>query len=79
MWTRKRLDSAFGRGAVIATVAALALAVAAGTHKLIENPIRFHPWLRAQAARSMALGAVLTASSLIASILCLKIADGIAR
>jgi len=43
----------------------LSLAAASGllalaTVKLVENPVRFSPWLRARSGRSLALGAALT-------------------
>jgi peptidoglycan/LPS O-acetylase OafA/YrhL len=45
-------------------VAVLALLVAAITHRFIENPIRFHPFLIKQPWRTLAMGAALTCLSL---------------
>ena len=48
-------------------VAAAALGVAFVGHRLIENPIRFHPALTASSLRSLAVGGSLAALSLVAA------------
>lgn len=47
--------------------AALAFVLATITHRLVENPIRFNPYLMARPVRSLYLGGVLTVGSLVVS------------
>ena len=54
-------------------VAAASLAVAGITHRLVENPIRFHPYLVKRPALSLRLAAVLTFCSLSAAYLCMRL------
>lgn len=49
--------------AVTIALAILSLGLAVLTQHLVENPIRFHPALMASHARSLAVGALLTASA----------------
>jgi peptidoglycan/LPS O-acetylase OafA/YrhL len=55
------------------TVAAASLVFAAITHRLIENPIRFHPYLVKRPALSLYLAAALTFCSLSAAFLCMRL------
>jgi peptidoglycan/LPS O-acetylase OafA/YrhL len=54
-------------------VAAGSLAVAGITHRLVENPIRFHPYLVKRPALSLCLAAVLTFCSLSGAFLCMRL------
>jgi len=52
-------------------VAIAALGLASLSHYLVEQPIRFHPALIGHAGRTIALGAAMTACSLVAAFVCL--------
>jgi peptidoglycan/LPS O-acetylase OafA/YrhL len=52
-----------------------ALGIASVTHSLIENPVRFSPWLTQRPAASLALGSALTVCSLTAAFTSLHFAD----
>jgi peptidoglycan/LPS O-acetylase OafA/YrhL len=55
--------------------AAASLLVASFTHRFIENPIRFHPSLALHRGRTFALATVITAVSLVAAFLTLRVTD----
>jgi len=59
-------------GRVVAVM--IALAVAAAAYRLVENPIRFHPFLMGYPARSLYLAVGITACSLTAAFLCMNFA-----
>ena len=60
-------------------VALAALAVAWITHTLVENPIRFHPYLVKRVALSLYLGGALTLCSLTAAFLSMRYAVKLAK
>lgn len=59
--------------------AALSLAAAAITHSLVENPIRFHPYLLNRAGLSLCLAAGVTVCSSGAALLAMRWADRLAH
>ena len=61
-----------------ACVALASLGVAAVTHRFVENPIRFHPYLVKRPVTTLWLGAALTAGSLSAAFLSLWFASRLA-
>jgi peptidoglycan/LPS O-acetylase OafA/YrhL len=61
------------------TVAVLSLVVAFITHRFVENPIRFHPYLLKRAVLSLFLAAVVTIGSLGTASLAMRWADRLAH
>jgi peptidoglycan/LPS O-acetylase OafA/YrhL len=59
-------------------VALAALGMAAITHQLLENPIRFHPYLLGRPALSVGLAGVVTVVSMSAAFLSLRVAGRLA-
>jgi peptidoglycan/LPS O-acetylase OafA/YrhL len=58
--------------------AAASLAIAAVTHHLVENPIRFHPYLLRRPAFCIGLAAVVTGVSVTAAFVSVRFAGGLA-
>jgi hypothetical protein len=68
------LRPAHGRAALAAL--AVSFLLSAASHRLVENPIRYSGWLAQARARSLALGAMLTAVSVAAVTAVLPATDG---
>jgi peptidoglycan/LPS O-acetylase OafA/YrhL len=58
-------------------IALAALLVAALTHRFLENPIRFHPYLVPRPIATVWLGAALSGLCLVAAFGCLRLADAL--
>ena len=61
-----------------AVVALMALAAASVSHRLVEDPIRFHPFLAQRTIPTLLLGASLTVVSLASAFICLDLANRLA-
>jgi peptidoglycan/LPS O-acetylase OafA/YrhL len=59
-------------------IALAALLVAALTHRFLENPLRFHPYLVPRPIATLCLGAALSGLCLVAAFGCLRLADALA-
>jgi peptidoglycan/LPS O-acetylase OafA/YrhL len=69
-----RFDAPWPRTSVVAVAVLLSLGLAAGSHRLVENPLRFAPALRAP-NRSLALGGALTMAPVIVATAYLAVGD----
>jgi peptidoglycan/LPS O-acetylase OafA/YrhL len=71
----------YPNGSITARIFAVAasLLLAAITHRVVENPIRFHPYLVARPIRSICCGAAITIVSLTAAVISMRYASRISN